>query len=156
MRGGSQRNDKVMVVGKLLFETAKFSIQRAKESYDLLYAVGSGTAIGIASGETIRGSYELWRGSSRSNAKSRAEKWYNRSLRRRFKGDVLVETDNKVQETYDPDQPIHRKPSGFGKYGHSVRVGSNKFDTKRRRRRCDCKSVLRRILGKPRQRKRRW
>ncbi len=156
MRGGSQRNDKVMVVGKLLFETTKFTIQRAKEGYDLLYAVGAGTAIGIASGETVRGSYELWKGTNRSNIKARNERWYNRSLRRRFKGDVLIESDNQVQETYSPDQPINRRPKRYGSNSYSRRYRIDKYHAKHRRTRCDCKSVLRRILGKPRQRKRRW
>ncbi len=145
-----------MVAGKLLFETAKFTIQRAKEGYDLLYAVGSGTAIGIASGETIRGSYELWKGTNRSNIKARNERWYNRSLRRRFKGDVLVETDNKVQETYSPDIPGYDRPS-YGRQYKFSNISRGNFKRPRRgRRRCYCKSMLRRTMGKSRFSKRRW
>ncbi len=156
MRGGSQRNDQDMVAGKLLFETAKYSIQRAKEGYDLLYAVGAGTAIGISSGENVRGAYELWKGTSRRNTKARIKRWDYRSLRRRFKGDVLIdEGTNKKQETYFPDKPINRGASSGGKY--NIRKGSRNYKHYSRRygRRCDCESLLYRILGKPRFSKRR-
>ncbi len=143
-----------MVVGKLLFETAKFAVQRTKESYDLLYAVGSGTAIGIASGETVRGSYELWKGTNRSNEKARQQRWYNRSLRRRFKGDVLVEADNTVQETHIPDQPGYNRSSGYKQFFPRSGYRSRKYTTTTGRSRCNCKGMLHRILGKPRFRKR--
>ncbi len=154
MRGGKPGYE-VMVVGKLLFETAKFSVKRAKESYDLLYAVGSGTAIGIASGETVRGSYELWRGSTRSNAKSRAERWYNRSLRRRFKGDVLVEGPDNIQETYSTGEPGYGRTIGSTKYKSGTGYRRRKITPSTRSRGCNCKSLLRRIMAIERQRKHR-
>ncbi len=138
-----------MVVGKLLFETGKYAVQRSKEAYDLLYAVGVGTAVGIGSNPTVRGSYDLWRGTTRSNTKALQERWYNRTLRRRFKGDVLVETDNQKQETSSPDSPGYFKPSySRTKYAVGRSQRGYKQYTKRRGRRCNCKSMLRRVLAK--------
>ncbi len=142
-----------MVAGKLLLEAAKFTIQRTKEGYDLLYAVGAGTAIGIASGETVRGSYELWKGTNRSNIKARNLRWYNRSLRRRFKGDVLVETNNSEQETFLPDKPSYRGASSGSQ--QRFRTGYRR-STKRTStccRRCYNKGMLRRTMAKSRFRK---
>ncbi len=158
MRGGSQGIDRLVIpiiLQQVASGASRFAPQAQKYA-DILYATAIGTSIGIGSNPTIRGSYELWKGTNRSNEKARQERWYNRTLRRRFKGDVLVdEGTNTQQETYFPDKPINRVSVGSGYNNFSF---SSRRRTKRptaRRRRCNCQSMLRRILGKPRFSKRR-
>ncbi len=135
---------------------SKFAPQ-AQKYIDLLYATAGGTAVGIGNNPTIRGSYELWKGTNRSNTKAKQERWYNRTLRRRFKGDVLVDEGTNTQpETYIPDQPGYRRTSSYS--NNYIRYGyrRGRKSAPKLKRRCNCKSMLRRILGKPRQRNRRW
>ncbi len=83
-----------MVVGVILQQVAKGAgrfAPQAQKYLDYMYAYSTGTGIGIGLNPTIRGSYELWKGTNRSNIKARNLRWYNRTLRRRFKGDVLVD-----------------------------------------------------------------
>ncbi len=152
MRGGSQGIE--LAAGKLLFETSKFAISKSKEAYDILYAVGAGTAIGIASGETVRGSYELWKGTNRSNQKAKQLRWDYRSLRRRFKGDVVIdEGSNYDQETHIPGEPGYRGTGFIGKHQFRGGYRGSKKRTSTRRRGCSCESLLRRVLAQSRQRK---
>ncbi len=138
-----------MVVGKLLFETAKQLAPRIQKGYDLLYAVGVGTAIGIGSNPDVRQVFEYYKGKPKMG-------YRDKFTRRRFKGDVYIdESSNTQQEAYQTDKPINRGPGSRRNYNVSYSDRRSPNYTKSRRRRCDCESVLRRILGKPRFSKRR-
>ncbi len=143
MRGGMPRNVE-MVVGKLLFETAKFAGTRAKEGYDLLYAVGVGTAIGIGSNPDVRSSYELWKGKAKMSYGDKV------TSRRLGKEPYLDEGTNYEPETYIPDKPSYRSSRSYSKYRFYFSNRRRKNATSTRRRGCGCESMLRRILGKSR------
>ncbi len=143
-----------MVVGKLLFETIKFAAPRIKSGYDLLYAVGAGTAVGIGNNPNVRQAYEFYRGRNYQDY-DKWRRWDDKVLTKRFKGDYLVETDNTQQKTHLPDGPGQYRSSGGAKYG--IRSGYRRRSkyTYHNRRRCNCKGVLRRAMAKSRFKQRR-
>ncbi len=146
-----------MVIGVVLQQVAKGAskIAPAASKYaDYLYGYATGTGIGISLNPTIRGSYELWKGTNRSNIKARNLRWYNRTLRRRFKGDVLVESSDSQPETLFPGSPIQRSAVGHSKqYNRGVYRRRRKSTTKCVRR-CYHKGRMGRNVAPKRFRKR--
>ncbi len=58
-----------MVLLQQVVKAASQFAPQAQKYADILYATVIGTGVGISTNPTLRGSYELWKGSHRSNVK---------------------------------------------------------------------------------------
>ncbi len=147
-----------MVIGKLLFEAAKYVAPRARQGYEYIYAVGAGTAIGIGGRDSVRQAYEMYRGKNYHDYDS-WKRWDDKVLTKRFKGDVYIdETSNSQRETlysvpYRPDSnrnsTKYRLNIGGGGYGRKYRKRG-----KRRKPGKGC--ICRTVVTKPRKSRRKY
>ncbi len=132
--------------GQFLQPVVTNALKQGAKYLEYALAGGIGTTIGIGNNPEIRELYYRWRG------KTRYTTWQDRYVRRRFKGDVLVENDYTEQETYSPNLPER----------HYTRRGVNnkrRFRYRRstnyphhHKRRCYCKGRMGRDVVKQRQR----
>ncbi len=140
-----------MVVGQLLSQIGKYAIPRTKQAYDLVYAVGAGTAAGIGFNPNVREAYEIWRG------RYTPMSWRDKAIRRHLKGDIDLgfETSNTQQQTLRPDEPFYNRSRGKTGYSY-YRYGKSRRQKYRirSRRRCSCKSRIHRNVAHRKYRKR--
>ncbi len=121
-----------MAIGKLLFETGKFIVPRAKEAYDLVYAVGVGTAIGIGSNPTFGDAYMRWRGKTNMS-------YGDKIISRRFKGDVYVEDSSRSNVRNGPTNGSFNKTVRSVRYRQSNSRYATSKHSRTKRKKCRCK-----------------
>ncbi len=129
--------------GVVLQQVATKTIQYGSKYLDYALAGAIGTGIGIGANPEIQQLYQYYRG------KTRYTTWQDKYVRRRFKGDVLIdESSNTQQEALRSDEPFYRNRKRGGGSG-TYRFPRNKFRRQRLRsyRRCKCKSNLHRTMG---------
>ncbi len=146
----------VQFVGPILQQVAAKSgtiAAQGSKYIDYIYAGAIGTGIGIGNNPELRSAYELWKGRNRGTGKF--GRYWDRSVRRRFKGDVLIESPNKEQETYRADIPGYNRTVSGRTYKLGGSSRSHKHYSFKGRRRCYCKSNLRRTMVRKRKYKRR-
>ncbi len=130
------------IIGQLVQHLPK-AISAGKSGAEYLYAVATGTAIGIGSNPEIRSAYELWKGKKKLSYDDKA------ALRRLGKEPVLdFETDYTKQEALRPGEHSYGNRRN-GKYSFFNRRRQYRGRRRRRRssRRCYCKSYIPRMVG---------
>ncbi len=120
-------------------------IQRAPYAGDYLYAIATGTAIGMFANPEVRKVYEYYRASARD--------FDDKVIKKRFKGDVVVDEGSSTQlETLRPTDEKYGRYGGGGKYRHRFVGGYTKRRRSRRNPRrkhikgCVCRNVATRFI----------
>ncbi len=117
-------------IGPVLQPVVKGLLRETFKNLEYAYAGAAGTAIGIGSNPEVRQLFEYYKG------KNRYVSWKDKYIRKRFKGDVLVESPDSRSETLRTGDP----GNGYSRYSGSKR--NRRF---KKRHFCRCRGRSRRF-----------